>query len=103
MNINKLLKKIMVVIVIIIVIFFIFFYINKTKKINFGNNSSSQEIVDNILNISSYETIIEVEVNSNKNTNKYIIKQTYIAPDVLEQEVLEPENIQGIKISKKRK
>lgn len=86
----------------IIVIFFaIFFYITKSKKIKIGNNSSSQEIIENILNISSYETVIEVEVNSNKNVNKYIIKQTYIAPDMAEQEILEPENIRGIKIMKK--
>ena len=82
-------------------IFFItFFYITKSKKIKIGNNSSSQEIIENILNISSYESIIEVEVNSNKNVNKYIIKQTYIAPDMSEQEILEPEDIQGIKIIK---
>ena len=66
-----------------------------------GNTMSSQEIMDNILNISAYETIIEVEINSNKNTNEYIIKQKYIAPNISEQEVLEPENIQGIKITKK--
>ena len=41
----------------------------KTSKI--GNNSTSQEIVDYILNISSYEAEIEVEVKSNKNSNKY--------------------------------
>lgn len=68
----------------------------------FGNNSSSQEIINNILNISSYETKIEVEVNSNKNVNKYIIKQKYIAPDISEQEVLEPKNIEGIKIIKNK-
>ena len=80
----------------IIVIFFaIFFYITKSKKIKIGNNSSSQEIIENILNISSYETVIEVEVNSNKNVNKYVIKQTYIAPNKSEQEILEPENISG--------
>ena len=82
-------------------IFFItFFFITKSKKIKIGNNSSSQEIIENILNISSYEGIIEVEVNSNKNVNKYIIKQTYIAPNISEQEILEPENIKGIKITK---
>ena len=68
----------------------------------FGNNNSSQEIIDNILNISSYEAIIEVEVNSNKNTNRYVIKQKYNAPDISEQEVLEPENIQGVKIVKSK-
>lgn len=103
MNKNKLLKKMIVIIIIIsiIAIFFaIFFYVTKSKKMKIGNNSSSQEMIENILNVSSYESVIEVEVNSNKNVNKYVIKQTYIAPDMLEQEILKPENIQGIKITK---
>ena len=70
------------------------------KNIKIGNNSSSQEIVDYILNISSYETQIEVEVKSNKNSNKYKIKQTYIDNQNNRQEVLEPSNIQGVKIIK---
>lgn len=98
---SKLLRKIIIVIIIIIICICIFFYINKSKKIKIGNNSTSQEIIDNILNISSYETVIEVEVHSNKNTNKYTIKQKYIFPDISEQEIIEPENIQGIKITKK--
>ncbi len=103
MNKKRLNKKIIIFIIIIIfLMLIIFFFTNKTKKIKFGNNSSSQEIIDNILNISSYETIIEVEINSNKNTNKYIIKQKYIAPDISEQEIIEPENIQGIKIIKNK-
>ena len=103
MNKKKLNKKIIIfIIIIILLILIIFFFTNKTKKIKFGNNSSSQEIIDNILNISSYETVIEVEINSNKNTNKYIIKQKYIAPDISQQEIIEPENIQGIKIIKNK-
>ena len=74
---------------------------NKTaKNLKIGNNSSSQEIVDYILNISSYETQIEVEVKSNKNSNKYKMKQTYIDNQNNTQEVLEPSNIQGVKIIK---
>ncbi|MFR6659803.1 MAG: hypothetical protein ACLURX_07325 [Clostridia bacterium] len=77
------------------------FLLNKTNVKKIGNNSTSKEIVDYILNISSYEAKIEVEVKSNKNTNKYILKQQYISPDVATQEVLEPSNISGIKIIKK--
>ena len=74
---------------------------NKTaKNLKIGNNSTSQEIVNYILNISSYETQIEVEVKSNKNSNKYKIKQTYIDNKNNMQEVLEPSNIQGVKIIK---
>ena len=94
-------KTFIAIILIAMILFFVFFYINKTKKIKIGNTTSSQEIIENILNISSYEAVIEAEINSNKNTNKYLIKQKYIAPDVSEQEILEPENIKGIKIIKK--
>ena len=100
MNKNKTLKIIIIIISIMTIFFTTFFYITKSKKIKIGNNSSRQEIIENILNISSYETIIEVEVNSNKNVNKYVIKQNYIAPNMSEQEILEPENIEGIKITK---
>lgn len=100
MNRNKTLKIIMIIISIMTIFFTTFFYITKSKKIKMGNNISSQEVIENILNISSYESIIEVEVNSNKNVNKYIIKQTYIAPDISEQEIIEPQNIKGIKIKK---
>ena len=100
MNRNKILKIIMIIISIMTIFFTTFFYITKSKKIKMGNNISSQEVIENILNISSYESIIEVEVNSNKNVNKYIIKQTYIAPDISEQEIIEPQNIKGIKIKK---
>lgn len=94
-------KTFIAILLIAMILFLVFFYINKTKKIKNGNNTSSQEIIENILNISSYETVIEAEINSNKNTNKYLIKQKYIAPDVSEQEILEPENIKAIKIIKK--
>lgn len=80
------------------IIFFIFFHGNTAKNLKIGNNSSSQEIVDAMLNISSYETKIEVEINSNKNKNQYIIKQEYEAPDISMQEILEPNNIAGVKI-----
>ena len=88
-------------VVILILAILIIFLLNKTNVKKIGNNSTSQEIVDYILNISSYEAKIEVEVKSNKNTNKYILKQQYISPDVATQEVLEPSNISGIKIIKK--
>lgn len=72
---------------------------SKTQKI--GKNSSSQDIVNYILDISSYEATIEVETKSNKNSNKYILKQQYIKDKAETQEVLEPNNLQGVKIIKK--
>lgn len=83
-----------------IFIYFAFFKESQVKNYKIGNNSTSQEIVNNILKISSYEVEIEVKVQSNKNNNKYILKQKYISPNNLEQEVIEPENIKGVKITK---
>ena len=91
----------LIVVMIGIIIFVVFFPSKTAKNLKMGNNSSSQEIVDYILNISSYETKIEVEVQSNKNQNKYRINQQYKSPDIVEQEVIEPSNIAGFKISKK--
>lgn len=96
-------KKIFILIIILIIICISIFLIfnNKTvKKSKVGNNSSSQEIVDYVLNISSYTATIEVDVKSNKNENKYILKQEYISPNKNSQEVIEPSNIAGIKIIK---
>ena len=90
-----------ITLVIITSIIFLIKINNKTSKISkIGNNSTSQEIVNYILNISSYESKIDVEVKSNKNSNKYKIKQTYIQEKESTQEVLEPSNIQGVKIIK---
>ena len=70
-----------------------------TKKLINGNNMSSQEIVDYILNINSYKAKITVQVNSNKNSNKYVINQEYNKENGCVQEVLEPSNIAGVKIT----
>lgn len=97
---NKKILFVILIICIIILNLFIFFFINKSKKNKVGNTTNSQDIIENILNISSYTATIEVEVNSNKNVNKYIINQKYISPNISEQEIIEPENIKGIKIVK---
>lgn len=97
-------KIIIIIAIIIIVAILLILFIknnNKTaKNLKIGNNSTSQEIVDYVLNISSYETEIEVEIKSNKNSNKYKIKQKYIDSENIIQEVIEPSNIQGVKIIK---
>lgn len=85
-------------IIIIIGIIICIFYKNSVKNLKIGNNKHSQEIVDYILNINSYEVQVIVNVTSNKNSNKYILKQTYQSPNISSQEVLEPSNIQGVKI-----
>lgn len=93
-------KKIYWIILLIIVLTVggVFFYKNRVKNLKNGNNKNSQEIVNYILNISSYEVNVTVDVTSNKNSNKYILKQTYQSPNRSTQEVIEPSNIAGIKM-----
>ena len=97
---KKIVWIIAISIILIITIFLIIFYPKVAKKIKIGNTSTSQEIVENILAITSYDAEIEVEVTSNKNQNKYKIKQSYTGPNSNYQEVLEPSNIAGVKIIK---
>ena len=98
-------KKIIIigslVFVILIFIFFMIFYLDTAKNFKIGNNITSQELVDKILKINSYEATIEVDIKSNKNENKYVIKQKYNGTNENSQEVLEPTNIAGVKITKK--
>ena len=96
---NKKFLFVCIFIIILILIFFIFK--NVIKKSKNGNNMSSQEIVDYILNVNSYKAKITVQVNSNKNTNKYIINQEFNRENGCTQEVLEPINIAGIRITNK--
>lgn len=96
-------KKICILIIsaffILAIVFMIIFSKNNYKTLKNGNNINNQtreKVYDNILNISSYKATVEVTINSNKNSNKYILKQSH---DLNEdtQEVLEPENVRGIK------
>lgn len=88
----------LILLMIIIIICGVFFYKNRVKKSKTGNNKNSQEIVQEILNISSYEVKVTVNVTSNKNSNKYILKQKYQKDKEHIQEVIEPSNIAGVKI-----
>lgn len=89
---------VVIVIVIITITIFCFFNKNNYKTVEFGNNSikSAENIKEYILNISSYEASISLEIVSNKNTNKYKIKQSYVSPNIFKQEVIEPSSIQGL-------
>ena len=99
MEINK--KIFFIIILIVFLVFCIFILKNVIKKSKNGNNMNSQEIVDYILNVKKYKANILVQVNSNKNTNKYVINQEFNEENESIQEVIEPVNIQGVKIIKK--
>ena len=99
-------KKLIILVIFIIIVIAIFFMIlknNTAKNLKIGNNTTSQEIVNYILNITSYESKVEVNVKSNKNENKYIMYQKYNGPEDNMQEVIEPTNIAGVKIIKNGK
>lgn len=87
--------------IILIILLLLFIIINMTKNKKNGNNINSQKIVDSIVNLNNYTAKIKVQVNSNKNQNKYILFQKYNSQDGSVQEVIEPENIAGVKLIKK--
>lgn len=103
----KVIKKKKIVLIcfftILILIVFLFCYYCMVKKMKIGNNKSSQEMVEDILNIKSYEAEIEVNIKSNKNQNKYLIRQKYNGENDNYQEVIEPSNIRGVRIVKTNK
>ena len=94
-------KKLFILIAFFIIIFIIaicFFRKNDYKTKEFGNTNikSAENIKEYILNISSYEADISLEITSNKTTNKYRLIQKYAQPNIFKQEVLEPNNIKGL-------
>ena len=96
-------KKFLIIVVgiaILLVIISIIFSKKSYETINIGNNNLNktlEEVEDYILNIKEYTATIEVTVNSNKNSNKYLIKQNHTEKND-EQEVLEPDTIKGVKL-----
>lgn len=94
-------KVIWILLFFIILLIIIFFFKFNYKKIKFGNNESNKsvdQIKEYILNINSYKAILEVTIFSNKNTNKYILEQSYEKGIIEEQKVCKPENIEGTTI-----
>lgn len=90
---NYILISIFIIILIIITIFII-------KVQENGNTINNQDIESYILNINSYEAETEVNIKTNKNENNYKIIQKYFGENSIEQEILEPEEVKGIKIIK---
>ncbi|MBQ3407733.1 MAG: hypothetical protein IJH12_00830 [Clostridia bacterium] len=86
-------------------IIFIIFIKNNYKKIKFGNNESNKSVKDieaYILNINSYKATVEVTVNSNKNSNKYLMSQeSNIKENTSRQTIINPQNIEGVEIISK--
>lgn len=93
LKIKKLIFGIIIVLLILLIAFI--FFKTEYKGTYLGNNISEIDI----LNISSYEATVEVSVISNKNQNKYIMKQKYKKENVFKQEILEPSALKGLTIT----
>ena len=93
-------KKVLIILIIFVFIICSIFFIKnnyKVKKIGNNINKSADNLKEYILNISSYQANIEVTITSNKNENKYVLKQEYSNPNISKQEIIEPTNIRGLK------
>ena len=95
---NKIPKILLTILLIILVL--IFFIQIAYKNIKDGNNiiKSENDLIEYILNISSYQAKLEVTINSNKTTNKYVLEQYYLQPNYSKQIVKEPSNIKNLEI-----
>lgn len=96
-------KKILIITIIAVIFLLILFFIIKInyKNINSGNTITSKNtdsIVNNILNMKSYEANVTIEITSNKNQNTYKVKQQNIEKNEYKQIVEEPRDIEGMEI-----
>lgn len=93
-------RFLLIILFVFVVLFMIIFLKNYYKNIKLGNNKNNKSvnvIEAYILNISSYKATIEVTVVSNKNENKYLIKQEHNSEKNI-QVIEEPETIKNIEI-----
>lgn len=90
-------KLICIIVIILIIIIFVIFNYKFKKSGNNISNRTSEEIAQYILNISSYDTKIDVTIESNKNSNRYKLKQEYSKESLLSKQIVEePKNIEGL-------
>lgn len=95
MKAKKLIVIFSIILIIILVSIFLILYYKNGKVGNTIINKSEEQIVDSILNIKSYSAKLDVSIETNKNTNKYVVSQK-AENEKSTQEVLEPENIAGV-------
>ena len=95
---KKNLKIFLIVLIISIILFFIIQFTYKSVRTGNNISKSSNDLIENILEISSYEAELEVTVNSNKTTNKYVLEQYYESESFSKQIVKFPGNLENIEI-----
>ena len=90
-------NKLIIVIAIILIIIFAIIYYNNSKTGNNITNKSADKIKEYILNMESYYATAEITIKSNKNENKYKVRQQYIKNEnMYKQEIIAPEHIAGV-------
>lgn len=95
MKAKRLIVIFSIILIIILVSIFLILYYKNGKVGNTIINKSEEQIVDSILNIKSYSAKLDVSIETNKNTTKYVVSQK-VENEKSTQEVLEPENIAGV-------
>ena len=95
MKAKKMIVFFIIILIVILVSIFLILYYKNGKVGNTIINKSEEQIVDSILNIKSYSAKLDVSIETNKNTNKYVVSQK-VENEKSMQEVLEPENIAGV-------
>lgn len=94
-------KNLKFIFIFLLILFLLIFFIQIVYKfVRSGNNinRSADDLIEYILDISSYEAKMEVIINSNKTTNKYILEQYYMEPNYSKQIVKEPKNLENLEI-----
>ena len=95
---NKKIKLFLIMLLIFLVLTFFIQIAYKTIKNGNTIIRSESDLIEYILNISSYEAKLEVTVHSNKSTNKYLLEQYYMEPNYSKQIVREPKNLENLEI-----
>ena len=95
---NKKLKTFLIILLIFCILIFFIQTAYKLKKTGNNISKSTDDLIEYILNISSYEATLEVTIHSNKTVNKYVLKQYYMQPNYSKQIVMQPQNIENMEI-----
>lgn len=91
---KKLLLFISIIVLIIFIIILVFYY-KSNKNGNTMINKSEEEIINNILNIKTYNAKLNIEIQTNNNKTQYVVNQ-HLDNGIAKQEVIEPSNISGV-------
>ena len=92
---KKIFLVIIAIFVIAIIVIFLILHYKKQKSGNNNINKSEEDIINNILNMKSYNAKLDIKIETNKNKTKYIVEQK-LEEGKAYQEIKEPQNIAGV-------